>query len=437
MRNSFRRHLLLAFFILANGAGCTSLQLRRHTILQAATIHDIYQQQVLDNLAMFVHNRGACPYFALIGQGTSSLTDTASLAETNAWGRNFAEKFIYTGVGLNPSLMRSQQGTWQTYPINDSVKLTVMRCIYHAAVDGSLGSGEHSCPDCANLFYAYYNIQPPVGDFSIPYHGGPSNDPSDPSNTPAVSGLTQSNLASGSNTVVIDVPFGQPDQFKGYVFKLSSQFETFVEESYADATPLSKNTVLRLRDNANSLYARGSSYALAQFKRLPIRGIVTPECLNFPTSWFRCGLKLPKHFNKCLPHGYYCGTYIWVPEEGIDQLTKLTLLIQDVAYYDPPQAGTETVTTQKAAGTPGPSSQAKANLINTLSSDMHAAVRDNKPMTEDLKFKSLLLQSLLQQDAPNVTTTTTITPSQRQPTRFQPGILNLQQDLNLLPPQPH
>jgi hypothetical protein len=434
MIDDSRLRMVVAIFLMFAAPGCTTAQLRRTTVNQVGTVHDIYQQQILDNLAMFVHNRGSYPYFSLIGTGTTTLTDTATLADTNGWARDAANSLLYATAGLNPSWMRSKMGSWATYPINDSVKLTVMRCVYHAAVDGGLSAPAGSCPDCANLFYAYYNMEPPPGSNSIPYHGGPSNDPMDPSNTPHYSGKLTVKAASGNYKIDIDVPFGAQDQFKGYTLQFKTGDSYLVESSIAYGTNPNQKTSLIVSHPLKQDYYK-IEFDLFLRKRNPIRGIVTPECLAFQQGWFCHGPKLPKHFDKCAPHGCYCGTYVWVPPGGIDQLTKLTLLIQDLAYYDPPMAGSQTTTTQKTTGTPGPTAATTA-LLNNMTRELQSNNALDAASRTRLQMHVQALQAITDQPdgSTQTTTTTTTTPPARQPTTFQPSILNLQQDLNLLPP---
>jgi hypothetical protein len=420
--------LRMTCLTVAISCGCTATQLRRHTVSQAETVHDIYQQQVLDNLAMFVHNRNSYPYFSLLGQGTTSLTDTASLADTNSWGRIAAGTFLYATAALNPTLTRAQMGSWQTYPINDSVKLNVMQCIYRQAVDSGLGTPTASfCPDCANLYYAYFNIQPTVGSASLPYYGGPKNDPMDPTNNAAIPGNPLGLTGVTDKFLNTNIPFGTQDQYRGYMLQIGTE-AILVEGSNAYGPTVGKQTtVLVLAKPLQTAYNATTTFTLTQQIRLPIRGIVTPECLEFRPNWFCCGPKLPKCCDKCTPQACYCGTYVWVPAEGIDQLTKLILLIHDVAYYDPPLSGAVAVTTQKTQGTPGPA--AAALVLKQV---------DRSHMTENEKSNLNLLQQVLEaQSAPvtTTTTTTTIMPATRQATQFQPGVLSLQQSLNLLPPR--
>jgi hypothetical protein len=435
VRLLFASHLIAA-------SGCTAAQLQRHTISQAATVHDIYQQQILDNVAMFVHNRGSCPFFVLINQGTSTLTDTGTLANTNGWSRIAATAiapatFAYASTGLNPSAMRAQQGSWQTYPISDSVKLNVMQCIYRQAVGHNFNDG---CPDCANLFYAYYNIEPPMTTNSIPYNGGPNNDPNNPANRTYVRGSVVKNSDPTGYDIYTDLPFTATDAFKGYTIQIETPNgpeATFV----ASSRESDKKTILTLTSQFQTPPVEKTPFLLSISSRLPIRGIVTPECLSFPQGWFCCGKKLPKCCNDCTPHGSYCGTHIWVPPEGVETLTKLTLLIQDVAYYEPPRAEQKSVTTQKPKDAAGPKATAAALLMleskmkSLQDSDLES--EESKESLNMLRLELLMEAVKVQQESTETTTTIITTQPNRQPTQFQPGVLGIQQQLNMLPqPQP-
>ena len=55
--------------------GCTHLQLEKDSVNQAYTVGDLEQQQVLNNLAMFVYNYNSLPYFSYPNQGATVVTD--------------------------------------------------------------------------------------------------------------------------------------------------------------------------------------------------------------------------------------------------------------------------------------------------------------------------------------------------------------------------
>ena len=58
--------------------GCTHVQLRKNTVRQARTLADLHQQQVVDNLAMFVYDHNALPYFAVPDSASSTLQDAGT-----------------------------------------------------------------------------------------------------------------------------------------------------------------------------------------------------------------------------------------------------------------------------------------------------------------------------------------------------------------------
>jgi len=57
--------------------GChTHGSLRRETAAVTITLTDIYYNQVLDNIARFMHNPASMPSFAIVNAGTVNVSDT-------------------------------------------------------------------------------------------------------------------------------------------------------------------------------------------------------------------------------------------------------------------------------------------------------------------------------------------------------------------------
>lgn len=106
-------------------AGCRHLHLRHNTVRQAHTLATIYEQQVLDNLAVFVQNPCAVPFFAFPTEGDTNLTDDGELA---------TDSFNAFRVGIGGSLKRSAFAGWKLEPVRDPDKLRLMRCAYQRAV---------------------------------------------------------------------------------------------------------------------------------------------------------------------------------------------------------------------------------------------------------------------------------------------------------------
>ena len=117
--------------------GCTHVQLRRDTLHQAEAVHDVQQQMVLDNLAMFVENPNALPYFSEISGGFSQVNDTGSGSANPTW---LASGFA--SIGLTVSGNRVNQEQFAFSPITDPNRLTWMRCAYRSAVGAPLDPRE-------------------------------------------------------------------------------------------------------------------------------------------------------------------------------------------------------------------------------------------------------------------------------------------------------
>jgi hypothetical protein len=119
--------------------GCTHTQLRLDTVHQAEALNQVEQQQVLDNLAMFVVNPNAVPYFTEVTGGFSEVSDTTTGTATPLWVKaGFSQiSATFTGSRLN-------QEQFSTLPVTDPFRLTWMRCVYRAAVGAPLDPVECS-----------------------------------------------------------------------------------------------------------------------------------------------------------------------------------------------------------------------------------------------------------------------------------------------------
>jgi hypothetical protein len=153
----FRRQLAALVLALSIAtSGCTSVQLRRNTVRQAESLSDIYEQQVLDNLAMFVHDPNSLPYFAFPTQGNSTLTDQGSVTSSFTWIPGLSS------ATLTPNVTRTNNEAWTLTPIANPRVLELMRCAYQRAVRSCCqGTAESiNCPDCRKRLNAYYTGDP-------------------------------------------------------------------------------------------------------------------------------------------------------------------------------------------------------------------------------------------------------------------------------------
>jgi hypothetical protein len=146
--------------LLLAAVGCTHTQLRNNTLGQVHTLADLHQQQVLDNLAMFIHNPEALPYFAYPDSGQNQLTDTAGVGSTITWNAGG-----FDSANVNPTTLRQASEVWTLHPINDPHKLTLMRCAYQKALESSgLAQASACCPDCDARLRDFYKGHPPGGE---------------------------------------------------------------------------------------------------------------------------------------------------------------------------------------------------------------------------------------------------------------------------------
>jgi hypothetical protein len=155
----------LILIVVISLAGCTDTQLRKNTERQAWTVGDIQQQQVLDNLAMFVYDYNALPSFSYPNQSGSNVTDTGNAGMTPGWSRITqgpqVGQLLFGALGLSFSAARTAQEAFTLQPINDPRRLELMRCAYQRAV-ATCGCGPESqnCPDCQAIFNKFYTGDP-------------------------------------------------------------------------------------------------------------------------------------------------------------------------------------------------------------------------------------------------------------------------------------
>jgi len=143
------RTMLIAAFIVLSG--CAHTQLRRHTSNQIRTVTDLQHQQVLDNLAMFVANPEAMPFFSVPGSGGTSINTTGQATNSITWNLlGFASDTLFVGGS------RSNGGSWTLAPINDPAKLQRMQCAYQLAVGFITSDSVNECVQCCQLLDRWY-----------------------------------------------------------------------------------------------------------------------------------------------------------------------------------------------------------------------------------------------------------------------------------------
>jgi hypothetical protein len=123
------------------------------------TLTDINYQQVLNNVAMFVHNPAALPSLAAISSGTTSITDQKAYSG-NA---NYAPTLLFRQQGggalpiltllFNPSAQRQVTENWSMVPIIDADHLRRIRCAFQLLV---LDSETTDCDRCRARLEEYF-----------------------------------------------------------------------------------------------------------------------------------------------------------------------------------------------------------------------------------------------------------------------------------------
>ncbi len=168
------RHSIIIGCILCAASGCTSVQLKKDTVSQATAVHDLQQQQVLDNLAMFVQNPNSMPYFSYANSSGAQVTDQANGSATAGGGRAtlypsspktpsnfFTPPMVLNSLGLTLGAQRTQLESFIVTPVNDPRKLELMRCAYQTAVANcGRGAVSGTCPDCQTRFKVFYTGDP-------------------------------------------------------------------------------------------------------------------------------------------------------------------------------------------------------------------------------------------------------------------------------------
>jgi hypothetical protein len=151
------RYIFIPFVIAC--VGCTDIPLRQNTERQAGALGDVYEQEVMNNLAMFAHDPGSMPWFSYANQSGSIVTDQGNLGATTGWSRGTTgtAPFLFNTVGGSLGLQRAQQESFVLTPVNDPRKLELMRCAYQKVL-ASAGAATLSgtCPDCQNRFNVFY-----------------------------------------------------------------------------------------------------------------------------------------------------------------------------------------------------------------------------------------------------------------------------------------
>jgi len=188
------RHLVCLGCLLVASGGCMATRLQNNSDDAAVTVGSLQQQQVLDNLAMFVYDPNSLPYFSYPNQGTAIVSDQEAAGATPSLGRiagngtlSTVQKtvggtstangqtvtttnnllpahlgdFMLTALGFSTSGQVTNQQSFTLTPINDPRKLELMRCAYQLAISRcGCRQPANGCPDCQSRFNTFYTGDP-------------------------------------------------------------------------------------------------------------------------------------------------------------------------------------------------------------------------------------------------------------------------------------
>ncbi|MCA9038895.1 MAG: hypothetical protein KDA65_00970 [Planctomycetaceae bacterium] len=329
----------LVLVSLVSFQGCTHQQLRDNTVNHSKTVADVHTQQVLDNLAKFVANPHALPHFEYPNQGGSDVSDT--IRGNSSF--SFTPQAL-SGWGFGVDGTRNSKEAFTMTPVNDPRKLELMRCAYQRAVSSCCYCyGESAgCPNCDKRFNKFYFGQtgPPKrqkttaeGKPIFLLVAEPTKEEVDSSTSSENEQLDCNSVAKNDKTLPAGIEvFPETNE-------LGQTYYRCVEDPQNVILTPEEAKLSEIKTRLKEVY---ESDSLAKYTNRT--GVVTAACLGGP-CWFHVGEKslVPDLCKECGFVGEYCGTCVWVPESGRDQLTKLTLTILDIALNDPPKSNTKEV----------------------------------------------------------------------------------------------
>jgi len=136
---------LVATTIVVAFTGCTHVQLRMNSVRQANTVSDIYEQQVMDNLAKFAVNPYATPSFSVASQATNGVQDQGEFGISDG---GFVGRFW---ANVSASGSRGIDENFTLDPVTNPQRLRLMQCAYQRAV----GVEWDECENCCELLAAW------------------------------------------------------------------------------------------------------------------------------------------------------------------------------------------------------------------------------------------------------------------------------------------
>lgn len=307
---------LAPLFLLVCFCGCTHTQLRWNTVKQSQSLTEIYEQQVLDNLAMFSDNPHSIPHLAIPTSGGSDVTDKGSFS-----GTPFNEFRRIAGFNAD----RTMKEAWTLEPITDPDKLRRMRCAFQRAV----GCADENCVKCCDLRKAFLG----KSDTKIPLFDDNGDIALNPGTGTIFDGTAQLVLKQPVDPKTMQDLEGPPvyvyEPMVTDIEKLTWGYSLRPRRVHSmDGEPLNDKAGKPLY-----VHIREETYGRISEVRFPVFDC-NSECEVHP-CWFHVN-KNGRHQKHWKTHvGRYRGTTVWVPPSGRDELGRLVLEILDYALKDP------------------------------------------------------------------------------------------------------
>lgn len=255
--------------------GCTDHFLRKHTARTASTLTDIMFQQVMDNVAMFCCEPDTLPHFAIIGDGTTQLQDTAQATATPKWNPT---GFVDATLGINGGHVLLEN--WKLQPVMSAGRLKRMRAAFQYVVN----------PRAYDVHTEVRTSEDgtEVRTFVI----------ADDECRPFLSEMIKLQLLPSP---VKPLPTENPCSVECDLVKIGPGGIVFkVEEDALDYLPKLNNKL---------------------------------TC-NFPTGWFCCGSRREAPIG-CTRVGHYCKQRAWINDCSADALARFTTTVLEIASKDP------------------------------------------------------------------------------------------------------
>lgn len=278
MRGTFGVAVLLA---LVAGSGCTNTQLRITTINQGSTLTDLHYHMVLHNLATFAENQASIPWHLAITLGTAQVADAGTFHATPGWLWSLTRASSYSTFGTGISNSRTIVQQWSTNPIVHADALKILQLAYQRAY------GSQQLPDTELLDDLAHDIKKQIiatedlkTESALFYQ---SQYAKDGKSYDTVRRQTKSTV--GEQSVV--TPGGGPEPLDDR------------------QTPLAREVAREVND-------------------------IIQDLQKVPAGWFGVGRwhDVPKNARYVAHEGK---TYVWVSPENVEEMSKFTMLILDIA----------------------------------------------------------------------------------------------------------